>query len=286
MGARPEWGAVPLPRGGEVLGKEGARREVEGPSRVWRDAHGTDRSKQRRVTSHLPPARLRRPQTGHTGASASSPTTCLDAPSPVPAEARDASGGGLSPARGLAARGCGGRAGRFCRCRGRLAWGQTLSPDTSGTHNSRRPAVARSSSPSRCDYISSPPPRPRGALRGGGRHPRRRGLGRGAGTPLVSWKRPSGLARWHIAFRALLATGPPPPFICVCGGGPLDRRQCLASCQPSPSSRATPPVSPVLHRHPRAWARAPSLPNGCRLSQLDRSVLGAKQLDRSVLEVL
>lgn len=156
MGARPEWGAVPLPRGGEVLGKEGARREVEGPSRVWRDAHGTDRSKQRRVTSHLPPARLRRPQTGHTGASASSPTTCLDAPSPVPSEARDASGGGLSPARGLAARGCGGRAGRFCRCRGRLAWGQTLSPDTSGTHNSRRPAVARSSSPPRCDYISSP----------------------------------------------------------------------------------------------------------------------------------
>lgn len=157
MGARPEWGAVPLPRGGEVLGKEGARREVEGPSRVWRDAHGTDRSKRRRVTSHLPPARLRRPQTGHTGASASSPTTCLDAPSPVPAEAHDASGGGLSPARGLAARGCGGRAGRFCRCRGRLAWGQTLSPDTSGTHNSRRPAVAL---PRHRGVITSAPPAP------------------------------------------------------------------------------------------------------------------------------
>lgn len=155
MGARPEWGAVPPPRGGEVLGKEGARREVEGPSRVWRDAHGTDRSKRRRATSHLPPARLRRPQTGHTGASASSPTTCLDAPSPVPAEARDASGGGLSPARGLAARGCGGRAGRFCRCRGRLAWGQTLSPDTSGTHNSRRPAVAL---PRHRGVITSAPP--------------------------------------------------------------------------------------------------------------------------------
>lgn len=204
MGARPEWGAVPPPRGGEVLGKEGARREVEGPSRVWRDAHGTDRSKRRRVTSHLPPARLRRPQTGHTGASARSPTTCLDAPSPVPAEAHDASGGGLSPARGL-------------------AWGQTLSPDTSGTHNSRRPAVAL---PRHRGVITSaplPPPAPRrwrGALRGCGRHPRRRGLGRGAGTPLVSWKRPRGSARWHIAFRALLATGPPPPFICVCVGGP------------------------------------------------------------------
>lgn len=138
MGARPEWGAVPPPRGGEVLGKEGARREVEGPSRVWRDAHGTDRSKRRRVTSHLPPARLRRPQTGHTGASARSPTTCLDAPSPVPAEARDASGGGLSPARGL-------------------AWGQTLSPDTSGTHNSRRPAVTL---PRHRGVITSAPPAP------------------------------------------------------------------------------------------------------------------------------
>lgn len=211
MGARPEWGAVPPPRGGEVLGKEGARREVEGPSRVWRDAHGTDRSKRRRVTSHLPPARLRRPQTGHTGASARSPTTCLDAPSPVPAEAHDASGGGLSPARGLAARGCGGRAGRFCRCRGRLAWGQTLSPDTSGTHNSRRPAVARSSSPSRCDYISSPPPRPQGTeeegpRQGGGDAPSLLETAELLGSLAYCLPGPAG----HRATSSF--------YLCVCGG--------------------------------------------------------------------
>lgn len=232
MGARPEWGAVPLPRGGEVLGKEGARREVEGPSRVWRDAHGTDRSKRRRVTSHLPPARLRRPQTGHTGASASSPTTCLDAPSPVPAEAHDASGGGLSPARGL-------------------AWGQTLSPDTSGTHNSRRPAVARSSSPSRCDYISSPPPRPRGALRGGGRHPRRRGLGRGGGDApslLETAERLGSLAHCLPGPAGHRATSS--FYLCVCGGALLIEDSALPPARlPRPLGplRLCPPCSTGTH---------------------------------------
>lgn len=83
--------------------------------------------------------------------------------------------------------------------------------------------------------------------------PQEEGPRQGAGTSLVSWKRPPSLARQ----------------VPLCLPGPADHRATSSffrgrGAHPSPFPRATPPAPPALHGHRRAWAHRPSLPDGLR----------------------